>query len=152
RQLGGLCPTWTDQRVPQRRRRRLRRRTRQGPVRPDGHRPGQRDDRPASGRHDGHRRGETAGAAGAPAARAGHGTRAEADRRLAERRVNEEPVQILDGNTFVVSNDRGDVEFSRSVPTGLFSYDTRFLSTWVLSINGERLQSMAVDDLQYYEA
>jgi glycogen debranching enzyme len=34
----------------------------------------------------------------------------------------------------------------------LFSYDTRFLSTWTLTVNGERLQSLAVDDLQYFEA
>ena len=45
-------------------------------------------------------------------------------------------VQILDGNTFVVSDDRGDIEASLTDPTGLFSYDTRFLSKWVLTING----------------
>jgi hypothetical protein len=39
-------------------------------------------------------------------------------------------VQILDRNTFVVSNDRGDIEASLTDPTGLFSYDTRFLSKW----------------------
>src|SRR6478736_3738525 len=36
-------------------------------------------------------------------------------------------VQILDGNTFVVSDSRGDIEASLTDPTGLFSYDTRFL-------------------------
>jgi glycogen debranching enzyme len=61
-------------------------------------------------------------------------------------------VRILDGNTFLVSDDRGDVESDPSVPTGLFSYDTRFLSTWLLTVDGERLQSLAVDDLQYFEA
>jgi hypothetical protein len=30
-------------------------------------------------------------------------------------------VRILDGNTFVVSDDRGDIEASRTDPTGLFS-------------------------------
>jgi N-terminal domain of (some) glycogen debranching enzymes len=39
-------------------------------------------------------------------------------------------VQILDGNTFVVSNNRGDIEASHTDPTGLSSYDTRFLSKW----------------------
>jgi glycogen debranching enzyme len=34
----------------------------------------------------------------------------------------------------------------------LFSYDTRFLSTWVLTVNGERLQSLAVDNPQYFES
>ena len=36
-------------------------------------------------------------------------------------------------------------------PTGLFSFDTRFLSTWVLTIDGERLNALSVDDLQYFE-
>ncbi len=60
-------------------------------------------------------------------------------------------VKILDGNTFVVSDDAGDVEASRDDPTGLFSYDTRFLSTWVLTLNEERLNALSVDDLQYFE-
>jgi glycogen debranching enzyme len=61
-------------------------------------------------------------------------------------------VRILDGNTFVVSDSNGDVEASLIDPTGLFSFDTRFLSRWVLTINGERLNSLSVDDLQYFEA
>jgi len=60
-------------------------------------------------------------------------------------------VQILDGNTFVVSDDRGDIEASLTDPTGLFSFDTRFLSRWVLTLNGERLTALSVDDLQYFE-
>src|SRR4051794_7971068 len=60
-------------------------------------------------------------------------------------------VRILDGNTFVVSDTRGDIEASPSDPTGLFSFDTRFLSRWVLTINGERMNSLSVDDLQYFE-
>ena len=60
-------------------------------------------------------------------------------------------VKILDGNTFVVSDARGDIEASQSDPTGLFSFDTRFLSRWVLSINGERLNALSTDDLQYFE-
>jgi glycogen debranching enzyme len=60
-------------------------------------------------------------------------------------------VQILDGNTFVVSDSRGDVEASLTDPTGLFSFDTRFLSKWVLTLDGERLNPLSVDDLQYFE-
>src|SRR5207253_4643789 len=60
-------------------------------------------------------------------------------------------VKILDGNTFVVSDARGDIEASQSDPTGLFSFDTRFLSRWVLTINGERLNALSTDDLQYFE-
>jgi hypothetical protein len=59
---------------------------------------------------------------------------------------------ILDGNTFVVSDDRGDIEASLTDPTGLFSYDSRFLSTWVLTVDGQRLTSLSVDDLQYFES
>jgi len=61
-------------------------------------------------------------------------------------------VKILDGNTFVVSDPRGDIEASLTDPTGLFSFDTRFLSTWVLTVNGQRLNALSVDDLQYFEA
>jgi glycogen debranching enzyme len=60
-------------------------------------------------------------------------------------------VQILEGNTFVVSDDRGDIEASPTDPTGLFSFDTRFLSTWVLTINGQRLNALSTDDLEYFE-
>jgi glycogen debranching enzyme len=60
-------------------------------------------------------------------------------------------VSILDGNTFVVSDARGDIEASTTDPTGLFSYDTRFLSRWVLSIDGERLHALSTDDLHYFE-
>jgi glycogen debranching enzyme len=65
--------------------------------------------------------------------------------------VSDGLVQILDGNTFVVSDERGDIEASRTDPTGLFSFDTRFLSRWVLTVNGERLNALSVDDLQYFE-
>ncbi|MEU7801700.1 glycogen debranching N-terminal domain-containing protein [Micromonospora arborensis] len=61
-------------------------------------------------------------------------------------------VRILDGNTFVVCEDTGDIEATPSEPTGLFSIDTRFLSTWVLTVNGERLNSLSYDDLQYFES
>jgi glycogen debranching enzyme len=60
-------------------------------------------------------------------------------------------VQILEGNTFVVSDDRGDIEASLTDPTGLFSFDTRFLSHWVLTVNGQRLNVLSTDDLQYFQ-
>ena len=65
--------------------------------------------------------------------------------------VSDDLVKILDGNTFVVSDERGDIEASLTDPTGLFSFDTRFLSRWVLTVNGERLNALSVDDLQYFE-
>jgi glycogen debranching enzyme len=65
--------------------------------------------------------------------------------------MKDDLVKILDGNTFVVCDSRGDIEASPTDPTGLFSFDNRFLSTWVLTIDGERLNPLSVDDLQYFE-
>jgi len=65
--------------------------------------------------------------------------------------MNDGLVKILDGNTFVVSDACGDIEASMTDPTGLFSYDTRFLSKWVLNVNGQRLNALSTDDLQYFE-
>src|SRR5262249_20316782 len=68
-----------------------------------------------------------------------------------EQAMSDGLVQILDGNTFVVSDDRGDIEASLTDPTGLFAFDTRFLSRWVLTLNGERMNALSTDDLQYFE-
>jgi glycogen debranching enzyme len=65
--------------------------------------------------------------------------------------VSGELVQILEGNTFVVSDRNGDIDASPIDATGLFSFDTRFLSKWVLTIGGERLNALSTDDLQYFE-
>jgi glycogen debranching enzyme len=69
----------------------------------------------------------------------------------AEATVGEKLVQILEGNTFVVSDDRGDIEASPTDPTGLFSFDTRFLSRWVLTVNGQRLTALSTDEMQYFQ-
>jgi glycogen debranching enzyme len=60
-------------------------------------------------------------------------------------------VSLLDGNTFLVSSASGDIEATTDNPTGLFSYDTRYLSTWVLTVDGSRLSPLSVDDLEYFE-
>jgi glycogen debranching enzyme len=60
-------------------------------------------------------------------------------------------VRLLDGNTFMVSDDRGDVEAGPADPAGLFSFDTRYLSRWVLTVDGQRLSALSVDDLQYFQ-
>ena len=62
-----------------------------------------------------------------------------------------ELVQILEGNTFVVSDRNGDIDASPVDATGLFSFDTRFLSKWTLTIDGQRLNALSTDDLQYFE-
>lgn len=61
-------------------------------------------------------------------------------------------VDILDGNTFVVSDERGDVDGSPVEPHGLFRADTRYLSRWVLTINGERPATLSVDTTRYFTA
>jgi glycogen debranching enzyme len=66
--------------------------------------------------------------------------------------MSEDFVRILDGNTFVVSDSCGDFDVSSTFPTGLFSFDTRFLSTWSLSVNREDLHALATEDLEYYAA
>ncbi|SCG57088.1 Glycogen debranching enzyme (alpha-1,6-glucosidase) [Micromonospora echinaurantiaca] len=67
--------------------------------------------------------------------------------------MTEPLVRILDGSTFLVSDDRGDIdEIPTSSPTGFFVMDTRHLSRWVLTVNGKRLTRLSVDDVQYYEA
>jgi glycogen debranching enzyme len=65
--------------------------------------------------------------------------------------MSDDLVKILDGDTFVVSDRRGDIEASLTDPTGLFSADTRFLSKWVLTVDGQRLNPLSVDDLHYFE-
>jgi glycogen debranching enzyme len=60
-------------------------------------------------------------------------------------------VSILDGSIFLVTDGRGDIDSTTNSPIGLFAFDTRFLSLWHLSINGQRVHALSVDDLQYYE-
>src|SRR5262249_726550 len=59
-------------------------------------------------------------------------------------------VSILEGDTFVVSNRQGDLDGTPTVPHGLFRSDTRFLSRWILTIDGQRPNALSVDDLHYF--
>jgi glycogen debranching enzyme len=63
-----------------------------------------------------------------------------------------ENVSILDGNTFVVTDRRGDIDASPTDPQGLFQDDTRSLSKWVLLVDDRRLNVLSIEDLNYYEA
>jgi glycogen debranching enzyme len=58
-------------------------------------------------------------------------------------------ISTLEGNTFVVTDRRGDMEASPTDTVGLFHMDTRFLSKWVLTIDGQRPNVLSTDDLQY---
>jgi glycogen debranching enzyme len=59
-------------------------------------------------------------------------------------------VSILEGDTFVVSNRQGDLDGTPTVPHGLFRSDTRFLSRWIFTIDGQRPNALSVDDLHYF--
>ncbi|RJG05740.1 amylo-alpha-1,6-glucosidase [Noviherbaspirillum cavernae] len=61
-------------------------------------------------------------------------------------------VSILDGNTFVVSDRRGDLDATPAVNHGLFMNDTRFLSQWILTIDGKQPAVLSYDDLHYFRA
>ncbi|MGA3489476.1 glycogen debranching N-terminal domain-containing protein [Micromonosporaceae bacterium DT55] len=61
-------------------------------------------------------------------------------------------VRILDGATFAVSQGTGDIEPDPAEPTGLFSLDTRFISKWVLTVDGRRLNALSYDAKQYFES
>jgi glycogen debranching enzyme/putative sterol carrier protein len=63
-----------------------------------------------------------------------------------------ETVSILEGNTFVVTDRRGDVVPSPTDPHGLFLQDTRFLSCWLLTVDGEPPRILSTDDVNYFSA
>jgi glycogen debranching enzyme len=61
-------------------------------------------------------------------------------------------VSILEGDTFVVSDRRGDVIPSANQPHGLFLQDTRFLSQWRLTVDGRSPDVLSTDDVNYFSA
>jgi glycogen debranching enzyme len=63
-----------------------------------------------------------------------------------------ETISILDGSTFVVSSRSGDMDAGPDEPHGLFYKDTRFLSRWILTVNGVRPNVLSTDDVDYFAA
>ena len=61
-----------------------------------------------------------------------------------------ETVSILDGNAFVVSDPRGDMDATPIDNHGLFLNDTRFLSRWVLTVDGRRPTLLSTDEQAYF--
>ncbi|HEY6407870.1 MAG TPA: glycogen debranching N-terminal domain-containing protein, partial [Ktedonobacteraceae bacterium] len=61
-------------------------------------------------------------------------------------------ISVLEGNNFVVSDLRGDIDASPTEALGLFAWDTRFLSRWRLSVDGLRPNVLSTDDLDYFAA
>src|SRR2546430_10368397 len=60
-------------------------------------------------------------------------------------------MSILEGNNFVVSDLRGDIDASPTEALGLVAWDTRFLSRWILTLDGQRPNVLSTDDLDYFE-
>ncbi|MGS2617209.1 amylo-alpha-1,6-glucosidase [Micromonospora sp. LZ34] len=65
--------------------------------------------------------------------------------------MRQERLHVLSGNVFAISDAQGDFEVDPCDPVGLFSFDTRFLSHWVLTLDGERLHALSRDDIAYFE-
>ncbi len=64
--------------------------------------------------------------------------------------MGERTISVLEGNNFVVSDLRGDIDASPTEPLGLFAWDTRFLSRWLLTVDGQRPNVLSTDDLDYF--
>jgi glycogen debranching enzyme len=58
-------------------------------------------------------------------------------------------ITILDGSTFCISDERGDLATG---PSGLFAADVRRLSRFVLTINGERPLLLSSGQVEYFSA
>src|SRR5262245_8767075 len=62
------------------------------------------------------------------------------------------PVSVLEGDTFVVSDRRGDIATSPDEAHGLFQGDTRYLSRWILTVDGKSPNSLSTDDVNYFSS
>ena len=61
-------------------------------------------------------------------------------------------VNILEGSTFVVSDQSGDISAGPDEPAGLFYRDTRHLSRWEVRLNGRGLEPLTGEAVEYDEA
>lgn len=52
-------------------------------------------------------------------------------------------VSILEGSTFVVSDQMGDIHVRPDEPAGFFFRDMRHLSSWQLRLNGRELDGLS---------
>jgi glycogen debranching enzyme len=59
---------------------------------------------------------------------------------------------VLDGNTFIVGDRRGDVRPEGGRDHGFFSADTRFISRWVLRVDGASLDLLGIDQDAHFAA
>ena len=61
-----------------------------------------------------------------------------------------DPVQVLEGSSFMLSDRRGDVR--RGSIAGLFHEDTRYLNRFVLTVGGTAPAVLTSGGVDYYSA
>src|SRR6516165_3285399 len=61
-------------------------------------------------------------------------------------------MSVIDGATLVVSNRRCYIATSPDEAEGLFHGDTRFLSRWILTVDGKNPNSLSTDDVNYFSS
>jgi glycogen debranching enzyme len=67
--------------------------------------------------------------------------------------MTDQTIRVLDGSTFVVSDDKGDIWPARRVPPhGFFSEDTRFISSWQIRVQGQPAEVLSSTQLSYFMA
>jgi len=64
--------------------------------------------------------------------------------------IDQGAIQVLDGSTFMISDQFGDVREGSAA--GLYHEDTRHLSRWVLTLNGARPILLTSEEVDYYSA
>jgi glycogen debranching enzyme len=60
------------------------------------------------------------------------------------------PLTILEGSTFCICDEKGDVGVHE--PSGFFTRDTRFLSVYCMTLNGERPLMLSSGKVDYFSA
>ncbi|MEV1329293.1 glycogen debranching N-terminal domain-containing protein [Micromonospora costi] len=60
-------------------------------------------------------------------------------------------INILQGDAFVVSDRRGEINPAPAVPDGMFYRDIRHVSRWQLRLNGKQLEALSAENLEYDE-
>jgi len=66
--------------------------------------------------------------------------------------LSERTLSVLDGSTFLIGNRLGDMRADEGREHGFFSEDTRFVSRWVLRVDGAPLQLLGLDQDAHYAA
>ena len=59
---------------------------------------------------------------------------------------------VFDGTTFVVGDGRGDLTAASGRMHGFFCDDTRFISRWVLTLDGRPLDALSASGAEYFAA